>query len=80
MDELRRRMDGVVDYNSLRQQLTADMADSSQRQAVVVLLTQIMATRAHDLGHTGLPVYRINKSSIGSPHHGGRKSNHQTLR
>lgn len=31
METLRQVMEGVVDYNSLRQQLTADMADSSQR-------------------------------------------------
>lgn len=31
MEELRRGMEGVANYNGLRQQLTADMADSSQR-------------------------------------------------
>lgn len=31
MNSLRQVMEGVIDYNSLRQQLTADMADSSQR-------------------------------------------------
>ena len=31
MEGLKRVMAGVIDYNSLRQQLTADMADCSQR-------------------------------------------------
>ena len=31
MAKLRLMMERVTDYNSLRQQLTADMADSSQR-------------------------------------------------
>lgn len=31
MEALRKVMGGVAGYNSLRQQLTADMADSSQR-------------------------------------------------
>lgn len=33
MESLRRVMKGVVDHNNLRQQLTADMADSSHRYA-----------------------------------------------
>eukprot|EP00752_Nemacystus_decipiens_P014985 g13343.t1 len=37
MDSLRQVMEGVVDYNSLRQQLTADMADSSNRVKAYVV-------------------------------------------
>lgn len=42
MESLRRVMEGVADYNGLRQQLTADMADSSQRREKLATVSRVL--------------------------------------
>lgn len=79
MEDLRRRMEGVANYNGLRQQLTADMADSSQRVKAFVV-------RAEDARLLGdMPLMRklyaelqtLNRKMIGE--YAKRANNHQAL-
>eukprot|EP00903_Cladosiphon_okamuranus_P009887 g9391.t1 len=79
MESLRRVMEGVADYNSLRQQLTADMADSSQRVKAYVV-------RAEDARLLGdMPMVRklyaelhtLNRQLVGE--YAKRANNHQAL-
>ncbi|CAM9237290.1 unnamed protein product [Ectocarpus sp. 6 AP-2014] len=79
MEVLRDVMEGVVDYNSLRQQLTADMADSSQRVKAYVV-------RAEDARLLGdMPLVRkmyaelnnLNRRLVGE--YAKRANNHHAL-
>ncbi|CAM9136269.1 unnamed protein product [Ectocarpus sp. 12 AP-2014] len=79
MEVLRDVMEGVVDYNSLRQQLTADMADSSQRVKAYV----VRAEDARLLGDMPLvrkmyaELHNLNRRLVGE--YAKRANNHNAL-
>ncbi|CAM9748712.1 unnamed protein product, partial [Laminaria digitata] len=79
MEGLKRVMEGVIDYNSLRQQLTADMADSSQRVKAYV----VRAEDARLLGDMPLmrtmylELHSLNRRLIGE--YAKRANNHRAL-
>ncbi|CAM9164147.1 unnamed protein product [Ectocarpus sp. 4 AP-2014] len=79
MEVLRDVMEGVVDYNSLRQQLTADMADSSQRVKAYV----VRAEDARLLGDMPLvrkmyaELHNLNRRLVGE--YAKRANNHHAL-
>ncbi|CAM9176651.1 unnamed protein product [Ectocarpus sp. 12 AP-2014] len=79
MEVLRDVMEGVVGYNSLRQQLTADMADSSQRVKAYV----VRAEDARLLGDMPLvrkmyaELHNLNRRLVGE--YAKRANNHHAL-
>ncbi|CAM9849794.1 unnamed protein product, partial [Hapterophycus canaliculatus] len=80
MGNLRQVMEGVVDYNNLRQQLTADMADSSQRVKAYV----VRAEDARLLGDIPLvrkmysELHTLNRRLVGE--YAKRANNHRVSR